>query len=72
MQHPLLAPLEGGRTIDFDAQEREAWGRLAEACAEALTLLHPQHPERCQFQVMLAECQRAAGLPLERARLSTA
>jgi hypothetical protein len=59
MQHPQLVAVDGGQTVDFDAQEREAWAVMADACAEALTALHPQHPERHQFLTMLHECRRA-------------
>jgi len=72
MQHhqmPLLTGLAGGRAVDFDAQEREAWGLLADACQAALIVLHPQHPERHQFQTMLRECRRAAGQPAELAQI---
>lgn len=72
MQHPILAGLAGGIAVDFDAQERAAWGALADACDVALTSLHPQHPERHHFRVMLQECRRAAGQQLEPARLQMA
>lgn len=57
-----LTSLTGGRDVDFDAQERMAWGTLADACEQVLTsVLDPHHPERHQFQTMLRECRQAAG-----------
>lgn len=69
-QPPILTSLDGGGSIDFDSQERSAWSILADACADALVTLHPHHPERHQFQVMLRECRLAAGQQLALGRLS--
>lgn len=65
MQHPILTPIAGGASIDEDAQERKAWGVIASACEEALSEMHPHHPQRQEFVEMWAECRRAAGLPCE-------
>lgn len=61
MQHPIMAAVPGGQSVDFDSQERLAWGVMADACEAALTALHPLHPERHHFLVMLQECRSAAG-----------
>lgn len=71
-QRPIVAIIDGGKTVDFDRQERSAWETLADACVAALTLLDPRHPERHQFQVMLQECRQASGLPHGRALLQKA
>lgn len=72
MQHPMVGVLSGGALVDFDAQERRAWARMADAAAEALTLMDPHHPERSQFVEMWTECRRAAGRPLSPAVRLTA
>lgn len=72
MQHPILTAVDGGIAVDFDTQERQAWGVLADACADALTILHLQHPERQAFLTMHRECLQAAGRQFERVQLQTA
>lgn len=74
MQHPqspIIATIAGGREIDFDHQERSAWGAVADGCEDALMFLHSQHPERHQFLAMLLECRQAAGRQAAPAQLQT-
>lgn len=66
MQHPILGVIEGAAGVNFDRQETDAWEHIAVACEEALTRLHPLHPQRGEFVQAWAACRRAAGLPVQR------
>lgn len=66
MQHrqsPIVAIVGDTDRSDHDAQERRAWGLIAEACDDALMQLDPYHPQRGEFVAMRTECRQAAGLP---------
>lgn len=71
-QSPLVTLIEGVTVHEEDAQEREGWSKLAAAALDALSSLHPHHPQRPAFLEMWAECRQAAGLPRAPALQQTA
>lgn len=66
MQHPILTAHQGGRAVTQEQEDHEAldaWRTLVDAVEEGLTLLHPLHPERDEWLVMLQAFREAAHLP---------
>lgn len=67
MQHPMMVALDGGRSLSaeqVDAEVISGWRLMASACEQAVTEMHPLHPERQEWLEMLAEFRAAARLPV--------
>lgn len=63
---PLLAAVDGGRSLSADQADREEvafWAELARACENALSQMHAQHPQRGEFSALAAAYWTAAGQP---------
>lgn len=58
----LTAAPAGLTPAEADAQEREAWRRIADAYEVALHELDAHHPERSRFTAVWKDCRTAAGM----------